>query len=297
MSFSGEVKDELAEHIPKKRDCRIAELAAIARLCGRFEAEEDGWWRLDIHTENESVARKGFTLLKKTYNIGVDVFANLSVRTNIQTGSNVFYLLAEGKRLKELQECPVNEASCIRAYLRGAFLATGSMTDPSKSYHFEIVCGTEKEAVNLQGLISQFEIEAKIVNRKKYFVVYLKEGTAIVDMLNVIGAHRALMKLENVRVLKEISNTVNRRVNCETANINKTVSAAVKQTKDIEYIRDSIGFDGLADGLKDVALARLAYPEATLKELGELLETPIGKSGVNHRLRKLSEMAEKLRGN
>lgn len=297
MSFSGEIKDELAAHIPKRRDCRVAELAAIARLCGRFEEEDEGWWMLHIHTENESVARKGFTLLKKTYNIGEDVFANLSVRTNAQTGNHIYYLLAEGKRLKELQECPVNETCCKRAYLRGAFLTSGSVTDPSKSYHLEIVCAAEETALDLQNLMAEFEIEAKIVNRKRNYVVYLKEGTAIVDMLNVIGAHQSLMKLENVRVLKEISNTVNRRVNCETANINKTVSAAVKQTKDIEYIRDSIGFDGLADGLKDVALTRLAYPEATLKELGELLETPIGKSGVNHRLRKLSEMAEKLRGN
>lgn len=297
MSFSGEIKDELAGQISKKRECRVAELAAIAQLCGQFEVEADGWRKLVIHTENESVARKCFTLLQKTYNIRDDVFANLSVRTNIQTGSNIYYLLAEGNRLKELQECPVNEANCMRAYLRGAFLTAGSVSDPSKSYHFEIVCGKEETAAYLQELMAQFEIEAKIVNRKKNYVVYLKEGTAIVDVLNVIGAHRALMKLENVRVLKEISNTVNRRVNCETANINKTVSAAVKQTKDIEYIRDSIGFDGLADGLKDVALTRLTYPEATLKELGELLETPIGKSGVNHRLRKLSELAEKLRVN
>ena len=143
--------------------------------------------------------------------------------------------------------------------------------------------------------MNSFELGAKIVKRKKNYVVYLKEGAQIVDVLNIMEAYVALMDLENVRIYKEVRNSVNRKVNCETANINKTVSAAYKQMKDIEYIRDTIGFDKLPEGLKDVALTRLAYPEATLKELGNLLETPVGKSGVNHRLRKLSEMADKLR--
>ena len=143
--------------------------------------------------------------------------------------------------------------------------------------------------------MNSFGLDAKIVKRKKNYVIYLKEGSQIVDVLNIMEAHVALMELENVRILKEMRNSVNRKVNCETANINKTVSAAVKQVKDIEYIRDTIGLDKLPEGLKDVALTRLAYPEATLKELGNLLETPVGKSGVNHRLRKLSEVADKLR--
>ena len=182
-----------------------------------------------------------------------------------------------------------------RAYIRGAFLAAGSMSDPSKSYHFEIVCDEEEQAEYLKELMSGFELDGKVVQRKKNYVVYLKEGSQIVDILNVMEAHVALMELENVRIMKEMRNSVNRKVNCETANINKTVSAAVKQTEDIRYIQDTVGFEKLSEGLKDVALTRLAYPDATLKELGELLENPIGKSGVNHRLRKLSEIAEKLR--
>lgn len=127
--------------------------------------------------------------------------------------------------------------------------------------------------------------------------MYLKEGTQIVDVLNVMEAHVALMELENIRILKEMRNSVNRKVNCETANINKTVSAAVKQLEDIQYIKDTVGFEKLSEGLLEVALMRLQYPEATLKELGSLLATPVGKSGVNHRLRKLSEIAEKVREN
>ena len=138
-------------------------------------------------------------------------------------------------------------------------------------------------------------VEAKIVLRKKYFVVYIKEGSQIVDILNVMEAPVALMELENIRILKEMRGSVNRQVNCETANINKTVSAAVKQMEDIIYIRDTAGFDSLPDNLREIAELRLARPEATLKELGEALDPPVGKSGVNHRLRKLGNMAERLR--
>ncbi len=149
-------------------------------------------------------------------------------------------------------------------------------------------------AEHLQELMNSFGSERKIVQRKKMHVVYLKEGAQIVDILNVMEAHVALLELENVRILKEMRNAVNRKVNCETANINKTVSAAVRQMEDIAYIRDTMGFDKLPDGLKDVALTRLENPDVALKELGSLFE-PVGKSGVNHRLRRLSEIANKLR--
>ena len=164
--------------------------------------------------------------------------------------------------------------------MRGAFLASGSISDPEKFYHFEIVCATEPKARQIQSIMATFDI---------------KEGSQIVDILNVMEAHLSLMELENIRILKEMRGNVNRQVNCETANINKTVSAAVKQIEDIEFIRDTVGFESLPDGLAQIARARLLKPEATLKELGEDLEPPVGKSGVNHRLRKLGEMAEKLR--
>ncbi len=140
-------------------------------------------------------------------------------------------------------------------------------------------------------------MEAKIVQRKKSYVVYLKEGSQIVDILNIMEAHVSLMNMENVRILKEMRNSVNRQVNCETANINKTVSAAVKQVEDINYIKSMRGLDSLPDNLKEIALIRLQYPQAPLKELGTFLEPPVGKSGVNHRLRRLCEMAEEIRKN
>lgn len=291
MSFSGKIKEELAQHYAKARHCNLAELSALVHMSGSFEKDGYGRCILKLHTENDGVARKCFTLLGKTFNISTDI----AIRRNTAKGSCSYYIRAKGEELLAVENVIVQAVCCKRAYIRGAFIASGSMSDPDKSYHFEIVCGTLKQAEYLKNMINSFEMDAKIVKRKKSYVVYLKEGSQIVDILNIMEAHVALLELENVRIMKEMRNTVNRKVNCETANINKTVSASVRQMEDIIYIRDNIGFDKLPDGLKDVALTRLTYPDATLKELGGLLENPIGKYGVNHRLRKLSEIAEKLR--
>ena len=244
-----------------------------------------------MHTENLGVARKCFTLLVKTFNIKTDAV----VRRNTGKDNYSYYIYAKGEELLAIRDTIVQAVCCKRAYIRGAFIASGSMSDPSKSYHFEIVCNDENQAEHLKEMMNSFGVDAKIVQRKRTYVVYLKEGSQIVDILNIIEAHVALMELENVRIVKEMRNSVNRKVNCETANINKTVSAAVRQMEDITYIRDQIGFDKLPEGLRDVALTRLAYPEAALKELGQLMASPLGKSGVNHRLRKLSEIAQGLR--
>ena len=195
-----------------------------------------------------------------------------------------------------VKDNPVLQRTCCRrAFLRGAFLSAGSITDPEKNYHFEIACASKEKAEQLRELFEFFGLEAKIVLRKKYYVVYLKEGAMISDALNIIEAHISLMKFENVRILKDVRNSVNRRVNCEAANINKTVSAARKQIEDIEYIKNTIGLERLSENLRDIAYARLEEPDATLKELGEKLNSPVGKSGVNHRLRKLSQIAQDSR--
>ena len=202
----------------------------------------------------------------------------------------------EDIRSEELvQRLLVQKGCCRRAFIRGAFLSAGSMSDPEKSYHFEIVCTSEEKAKQLMEIINSFNIDAKIVQRKRNFVVYVKEGSQIVDMLNIMEAHVALMNLENVRILKEMRNSVNRQVNCETANINKTVNAAVKQVQDINYIQEMVGLESLPENLQEIARVRMQYPGAALKELGTFLEPPVGKSGVNHRLRKLCEIAEDIR--
>lgn len=314
MSFSGNVKEELSENWATARHCQIAELTAILGLCGSIIINSRNEYRIKVHTENKAVARKVFTLIKKTFNIESDI----SIRRNIQKQSVSYAVVVKRhedalrvlqavklideymngfEEIRIMNPIVVQQMCCRRAFIRGAFLATGSMSDPKKSYHFEIVCGAESMAEQVRDLICSFSMDAKIVQRKKSYVVYLKEGSQIVDMLNIMEAHVSLMELENVRILKEMRNTVNRKVNCETANLNKTVSAAVKQLEDITYLRDTVGLDKLSEGLEEVALARLSHPEASLKELGELLSPPVGKSGVNHRLRKLGEMAEKVRQN
>ena len=287
MSFSGEVKAELVKRIGSARHCRIAELAALMSFCGQYGQEEGGRYIIRFQTENEAIVRKCFTLLKKTYNI--DYGAEMS-EDEMQAFYNTFGSLDE-----PVSHVLIQKSCCRRAFLRGAFLSVGSISDPRKGYHLEFVCGSEAKARQLRDVIQDFGIDAKMILRKKYYVVYLKEGAGIVELLNVMGAPISLMNLENLRIIKEVRNSVNRRVNCEAANITKTVNAASRQIEDIELLREHYGLQNLPDNLRQIAEARLEYPDAPLKELGEYLTPPVGKSGVNHRLRRLSEMADRWR--
>jgi DNA-binding protein WhiA len=287
MSFSAQIKQELSTVMANYKHCRKAELAGLFQYGGRIGRVGDDCYTIGFHTENEEVLKKGFTLLKKTFSIDFD--NNLSEK-------QLFTFLEKMDAIEqESLDNVTNRICCRRAFIRGAFLAVGSASDPEKGYHLEFVCEEEEQAKLLHNLLATFEIVTKILERKQHFVVYMKEGTAIVDLLNVMEAHVALMELENLRILKEMRNSVNRRVNCETANINKTVNAAAKQVEDIQYIDSKVGLASLPDTLYEMARVRLEHPDATLKELGEMLVPPVGKSGINHRLRKISEYAEKLR--
>lgn len=184
---------------------------------------------------------------------------------------------------------------CKRAFIRGAFMAAGSINDPQKSYHFEIKCSSNKKSEQIINLLKNFNIEAKTVARKGHFVVYIKEGEGIINVLNVMEAHVALMKMENIRILKDMSNYYNRQVNCETANIKKTVSTSIRQIDDINMIIEKKGLSYLPEKLQDIATVRVENPDASLQELGEMLDPPLGKSGVNHRLRKICRIADELR--
>lgn len=304
------VKEELSRQISPARHCRIAETAALLCACGRVTAEGN----LKLQTENAAVVRKCFTLLQKTFNIETEIavresrqmkkgnvyFVEIKNREQIENvlqGTKLSVSRIDGEALCFDNTLVTQQTCCKRAFIRGAFLASGSISDPEKGYHFEIVCPDQQKAEQLQELIRSFQIDAKIVLRKRSHVVYVKEGAQIVDILAVMEANVALMNLENIRILKEMRNSVNRKVNCETANINKTVSAAVKQIEDIRLIESRIGFHALNEGLAEIAELRLQYPEATLKELGMMLSPQVGKSGVNHRLRKLSDIADELRDN
>ena len=288
MSFSGEVKEELAEHISHARHCQMAELAAMMSLSGQYGRDSRGLYTIGFQLENDTVLRKCFTLLRKTYNI------EKNIGITEEEMQSIYQKFGDLKG--PVDPNLIQNTCCRRAFLRGAFLCTGSISDPEKGYHLEFVCTEEDKARQLQQVILGFDIEAKIVLRKKYHVVYIKEGSGIVDLLNVMEAHVSLMNLENLRIVKEMRNSINRRVNCETANITKTVNAASRQIEDILYLRDYYGLQKLPPALRRMAEVRLEYPDAPLKELGSYLEPPVGKSGVNHRLRKLSELAEQIKG-
>lgn len=314
MSFSKDVKEELSRTEVPARHCQIAEITAIISICGHVVISARNKYSVKIHTENVAVARKYFTLLQKAFNID----AEISIRQNANLKNSRIYtitvnnhesairILQATKLMDENQEIRENMSTvnniiimkdcCKRAYIRGAFLAAGSISAPEKSYHLEIVCDNQAKAVQLSSIIKSFKIDAKTVERKRHFVVYIKEGAGIVDMLNVMQAHISLMDLENVRILKEMRNSVNRKVNCETANLSKTVNAAVRQMEDIRYIENTIGLSALPDVLKEAARARLQNPDVSLKELGAILTPPLGKSGVNHRLKRISEIALELKG-
>ncbi len=296
MSFSGKIKEELERTIPSSRHCQLAEMAAIYDFCGKQAEETDG--KMVISSENELVVRKYFTLLKKTFNMYKD-----SDEACFYGKSGAYYKLCipdpnEADRVRSAINMTLStmRSCCRRSYARGAFLAAGSVSDPEKSYHLEIVCQDERQAHFLAEILAGFEIEARIIPRKKYHVLYVKDGTRIVETLNVIGAHVALMDFENMRILKEMRNSVNRKVNCETANIGKTVTAAQRQIEDIKQLMGSDSYRQLPPALRQMAELRVSNPEATLSELGQMSSPAVGKSGVNHRLRKLSEIARESKG-
>ncbi len=314
MSFSLEVKEELAKHIGSSRHCQLAEIAAIIDGAGIIKADESGEMALYLQDDNPLVVRKFFTLLKKAFNIGTSILEGIpDVKENgriyrpvIASGKDLHSVLGAIRMIdsdgsvKDINEgiSPqvTRNSCCKRAFLRDSFMCLGSISDPNKGYHLEYVCDREEQAERLREMIESFDIKAMIVRRKKYFVLYIKEGAGIVDLLNIMEAPVSLMNLENLRIVKEMRNSINRRVNCEVANITKTVNAATKQIEDITFLRDHYGFENLPVNLREMAEVRLEHPDSTLLELGRFLDPVVGKSGVNHRLRKLSELADKIKG-
>lgn len=329
MSFSTKVKEEIAKHGNHSRHCQIAELLALLLATGEVVFDE-GCVRLVMRPENALIGDKICQLIEQLFDQEIQ-YDRHSKYIEIQNGRMVEKVLQMVKlsdyvdymeedwldedelsgidedeivyvssRGVSLQNCHfpkqvVQKDCCKKAFIRGMFLATGSVNDPQKAYHFEIVVHNKELAQAVQEVIRGFGLDAKIVKRKKYYVVYLKEGSMIVDILNMMEAYVSLMDMENVRILKDMRNDINRRVNCETANIKKTVNAARRQIEDIEYIERTKGLRYLNDSLRALAEIRLEEPDANLSELGQMLNPPVSKSGVNHRLRKISSIANTLR--
>jgi hypothetical protein len=307
MTYGLQVKNELARHKVGKRCCEDAELAAFIRLSGNIQISGKRL-ALNIVTSNAAVARRIFSLVKQAFALSSEVL----VRRKIRLRKNNVYLIriSETARVREVltrlgmmqdgllvgepDERVTKNKCCRRSYLRGAFLAAGSVSNPENSYHLEIYTDYQEQADHLAGLIQSFGFKPKVTIRKNGFLLYVKDSNEIVEFLNVIGAHSALLNFENIRIIKGIRNRINRLVNFETANVTKTVAAAVKQADSIRVIEEHMGIAGLPDPLRQLAELRLAHPEASLQELGEMLEPPLGKSGVNHRMRKLEKTAKQF---
>lgn len=310
MSFSVITKNELARLIGPKGCCQLTELAAILKMDGSIQIYGQKL-AIVIATENAAVARKLLTLIKKLFGLQTEVIVQRKVRlkknniyvVRIPPHPRVEKILvklglwdAEHRMpCSNLKLTQLKNSCCRRAYLRGVFLGGGSISNPEGNYHLEIITDDEQHAAQVCTIMRRLDLGAKISSRKNWYVVYLKESEQIVECLNLMGAHEALLEFENIRIFKDLRNQVNRLVNCETANLNKTVNAAVRQLENIKFISNTIGFDKLPPALRETAELRLSHPNISLKELGELMSPPVGKSGVNHRMRKLEQIAQKIR--
>ncbi|MCR4585446.1 MAG: DNA-binding protein WhiA [Lachnospiraceae bacterium] len=291
MSFTSQIKEEISQISDSARHCRLAELAAISV----FEMENAADGSLCFKAEQPFIRQTLVMLLSKLYNIQDAVPESGRIVIKKDTAD-----IAESLKINEADAGVVSglllrQSCCKRAYLRGMFLCGGSVSDPRKGYHLEIVCQKEETADQLCGVFADFEVQARKTARKGRTLVYIKESEAISEALNIIGAHRSLMELENLRIEKDIRNDTNRRVNCDTANIEKMLAASNRQLEDIRFLKNHGLLGSLPEGLKEMAEVRLEYPELKLNDLGALMDPPIGKSGVNHRLRRLSKLAEEER--
>ena len=306
MSYASEVKKELTTlevHFGNAK----AELMALIRMNGSLGLSNHRFI-LNVQTENPATARRIYSLLKQFY----DVESELLVRRKMKLKKNNLYIvrlnkgsdyvlkdldILDGFQLKETVPLDfLDDDAKVRSYLRGAFLATGSVNNPeTSSYHLEIYSLYEDHNQTVCEMMNRYGLNARTAKRRSGYITYLKEAEKIADFLSLIGATSSMLKFEDVRIMRDMRNSVNRIVNCENANFNKVADAANRQIESIKYLDKKIGLNNLPVKLQEIAIARMAHPEVSLKELGELVPGgPISKSGVNHRLRKIMEQAEKM---
>lgn len=308
MSYSTEVKNELAREVGEQNCCHVAELASLMRMGGNMLIGGNSSLGVNFSTENAAVARKVLTLIKNGFHLKTEVVVtrgrrlkkNNTYQIKVIPSPVVTELLSalgimKGDMINAGRDIGILRKNCCRrSYLRGAFLGGGSVNKPEGDYHLELVTGNVDFANTLVRIMKHFNLPVRMTERKNDYIVYLKDGDAITSFLRIIGAHNALLAFENVRVVKDMRNQVNRLVNCETANLQKTVNAAVRQAERIRLIAREMGLENLPRTLLEAAELRLAFPEATLNELVEASDGRIGKSGMNHRLRKLEQIAGEL---
>lgn len=277
MSFSSEVKQELSS-INTYSKSNLIEAELIGYLMSANIKEENE--KIEFITENEFNIERIYKILFK-----------LKIEYEPETRRKTFVAKINKPNLRNIEDLETEEEK--KALIRGIFLGSGSINDPTKKYHLEILLNDKDVAQYIQNILKSFNIKAKILEMNN--TIYIKEGEEISKFLAFIGAQKAVLKYEEIRVMREIRNNVNRQVNCETANLNKTISASVMQIEAINYLKKVKKYEELPTGLQEIAELRLEYPEMSLKDLGSLLEKPLGKSGVNHRLKKIIEIADEAK--
>src|SRR5690625_1887523 len=305
MSFASQIKNELTD-IQVDDCCVRAEVAALIRMNGTISVSKERF-TLDVQTENAAIARRIYSLIKSIYSYPVE----LLVRKKMKLKKNNVYIIRLVKNVSELlseldilhgpyefvrtiSNSYLKKTCCRKAYLRGAFLAGGSVNNPeTSSYHLEIFNFHKEHNDSLCELLNTFDLRARGLERRNGHIAYIKEAEKITEFLIILGAHNALFKFEDVRIIRDMRNSVNRLVNCETANLNKTIGASFRQVESIKLIEETIGLEALPERLREIAIVRKAHQEVSLKELGELVGSEkISNSDVNHRLKKLDELAE-----
>ncbi|MGX7350937.1 sporulation regulator WhiA [Enterococcus canis] len=307
MSFAADVKKELTT-LEVHREHAKAELAALIRMNGSLSIANHQFI-LNVQSENAAIARRIYSLLKDHY----QVRSELLVRRKMKLKKNNVYIV----RLKQdtqsvLADLDIMDgvvfnshvsseilgnAQKMRSYLRGAFMAAGSVNNPETSrYHLEIYSLYEEHNQDVCDMLNYYDLNARTLERRNGYITYLKGAEKIADFLTLIGATNSMLKFEDVRIVRDMRNSVNRLVNCETANLNKTIDAAAKQVENIAFIENTVGIEALPEKLQEIARLRLENPEVSLKELGEMLPSgTISKSGINHRIRKINDFAENLK--
>lgn len=304
-SFASEVKNELSRLFYEKECCKKAELTALLRLSGRLFRNEAGFFGLKFTSNNAAVARKTLSLVREINpDIPAKVFKEKSLKLRKRPGYNIIvppsnesqsllnelgFVTLEGFSI-ERENRSLRKICCQKAYLRGAFLATGSVNKPEAEYHLELSTISQTFAKFLLDIMKKLDFPAKMTDRKEEYVVYLKEGEAILDFLGMMQADSAAEKFEAARNLKEVRSQVNRIVNCETANLAKTVEASVKQIESINILKKSRVFDTLKAELQETAKTRLENPDLSLSELSGILR--ISKSALAHRMKKINDLAK-----
>lgn len=307
MSFTTEVKEELSRVAPTCSHCENATLAALIRIEGTLLMRGQGKYALEIATDSPVVARFIIKALHESYHLSTDLTMRRSVlhktpnwliEVPAQPGLNeaLIKLGVLGREGLERGIDPelIRKQCCASAYLRGVFLGSGFISNPRGDFHFELKVETQATADAIVAMLAERGIKAKAIQRRNSYLIYLKSGAAISSFLALVGAHQSALKMENERVVKSVRNDVNRRVNAEIANQAKASAASVDQIMTIRYVLDHRDISTLPQALQEYVKLRLEYPDATLKELGEAAEPPLSKSAINHRVRRLDQLAQEI---